>query len=149
MSSLNQFLQITSDFESKALDRTRFQRQFVFFLHIRFWRKLYFGKFKFWSFLQRRNAKIGGSVFPSTEWIWEKNWNGKQFLKPICPYEWDFQTTFSQLVSFRMKKFKTCQMLNQYFYNASSFQLELCFFIKANSVAKLAFEKVFSCKITR
>ena len=107
---------IPSDFESIALQRTRFQRQF--FSTNQILKKNCFRKNKIWRFYNEKNAKIGSFVFSFTEWIWEKNWNVKQFLNQTFHYEWVFQPNFSQLASFWMKDFTTCQMLNQYFYNA-------------------------------
>ena len=69
----------------------------------------------------------------------KKNWLRKQFSNQIFQYEWVFQPTFSQLVSFWMEVFTTCQMLNQLFCNASSNQVDMCFSKKINSCCKTRF----------
>ena len=113
-----------------------------FLLQIRFWRKLCFWKVNFCSFFQHKNVKPGISVLSFRERIWEKNWNGKRFLGQKNWYECVCQPIFPHLVSFGMKFLKTCQMLNQLFYNASVMKWN-CVLIKSNSVAKLAFEFFF------
>ena len=61
--------------------------------------------------------------------FWAKN------LEWVC-----LPTNFFTTRQFLKKKI-TCQISNQHFFNDSGFQVELCFFIKFNSVANLAFEK--------
>ena len=93
-------MQITSDFESIALQCMRFQRQFLV-LRIRFWGRLCVQKILFRSFLLSKNAKIVSFAFSFTEWFWEKKWLAN---------------------SYWIKKFDTSVSINQLFHNYSVFE---------------------------
>ena len=90
--------EIAWGFESTVLQRISFWR--LFFKKKQILTKTLPSENYFWSFLQRKYAKIGSFVFSFTERTWEKNWNGKQFLNQKKWYECVWQTIVSQPVSF-------------------------------------------------
>ena len=131
-----------SDVESTFLQRIKFSSRILFFLKkkcckTRF-RNFFFAKF------HRKNFKDGSLRLAYREIIWAKISISKQFLNQKIDTSVFINQLFHNSSVFEWKIFTTYQMLNQHFFNASSFQVELCFFIKSKFVAKLALEFFFA-----
>ena len=118
-------MQVPSVFESIALQRFRFERHIVFFYKSDFEENFAFGKLSFGAFFFVKTPKLAVLCFLLQKKPEKKTGMANSFwIRKNYTSVSDKQLFHNSSVFF----FTTCQMLNQHFYNASGFQVELCIY---------------------
>ena len=138
---IKKILQLASEFDSSALQGIRLWTHFAFFTN-QVLTTTSLSKTNFCIFLQRKNANFGSFVLSYKEWIWENKLAKTDFESKNFDTGVSTNQPFSRLVSFWIDIFKLCQIMNQHFYNASGFQIEI-FSFKIKFCSKTCFKKFF------